>query len=77
MSDDWKSWPKCPAEDCHETEGVAIMECIPGHTYITTGGVCGHVAFLARNDVPLADGDRDLLIDYFRPSDVPRETEES
>lgn len=74
MSDDWKPWPKCPAEGCHETEDIAIMECIPGRSYITTGGVCGHMAFLVRNDVPLSDGDRDLLIDYFRLADVPRET---
>lgn len=74
--DAWKPWPKCPADGCQETEDVTIMECIPGYTYMVIGGICGDVVMLARNDVPLADEDRDLLIDYFRPTDVPRETKE-
>ncbi len=70
----WKPWPVC-VEGCNETEGVEIFECIPGYTYMVIGSICGHVGFLARNDVPLSDEDRDLLAGYFQP-DVPRETKE-
>ncbi len=74
MSDAWKLWPRCPADECDETEDVMIMECAPGYTYMVTGGVCGHVIWLHREtDAPLSDE----LTELFRPADVPRETSES
>jgi hypothetical protein len=77
MSDDpWKPWPRCPADACEETEDVTIMECVPGYTYTTVGGVCGHWVMLGRNDLPMSDGDRAMWDEYFRSADVPRETSE-
>lgn len=44
------------------------MECVPGHTYMTVGGVCGHWATLHRKpDTVMTDGERDLWDAYFRP----------
>lgn len=78
MSDDWKPWPICPAEECGETEGVEILELIPGRTYSTVGSVCHHAAFLIRKpDTEMSDVDRQMWDEYFRPTDVPRETKES
>lgn len=74
MNDAWKPWPVCPAEECGQTEGITIMECAPGHTYITVGDVCHHSVFLYRNTVPVPDGESDLLAELFSPVDVPRET---
>lgn len=77
MSDDWKPWPKCPAEGCEETEDVTIMECVPGHTYTTVGGVCGHAAFLVRKSgTEMTEEERRVWEEYFHPTDVPRETSE-
>lgn len=73
--DAWKPWPKCPADGCEETEGVLIMECAPGHTYMTTGDVCEHWVTLHFDPArPLSDEQRAMWDEYFRPSDVPRET---
>lgn len=77
MSDDWKPWPRCPADRCEETEGVTIMECAPGYTYMTVGDVCGHWAMLYRKpDTVMTDEQRAMWDEYFRPGDVPRETKE-
>lgn len=75
MSDAWKPWPVCPAEGCDETEGVTIMECAPGYTYMTVGDVCFHwVTFQLNPDMPQEQ--RAQLVEYFRLTDVPRETKE-
>ena len=76
-SDAWKPWPVCLAGDCEETKDVKIMECVPGYSYMMTGGVCKHVGFLAHTDeTPFSDEVRGSLIAYFRQPDVPRETKE-
>ena len=38
----------CPAEGCESTEDLMIQECAPGHSWMYTGGACGHVAFIAK-----------------------------
>ena len=71
--DAWKPWPKCPADECDETEGVTIMECAPGYTYMTIGDVCHHwVTLHLKPDMPAEQ--RETLKAYFHPADVPRET---
>lgn len=76
--DAWKPWPKCPAEDCEETEDITIMECAPGHTYMTIGGVCGHVVLLHRKpDIDMTEAERQLWEWFFRSANVPRETKET
>lgn len=73
--DDWKPWPSCPADECGETSDVTIMECVPDFTYMTIGGVCGHVVFLhRRSDTTMTDEEQELWAEYFRRADVPRET---
>jgi hypothetical protein len=45
----------CPVDDCGETEDLVVQECAPGHAYLFTGGVCGHVVWVMRKtetDVP-------------------------
>lgn len=76
--DAWNLWPRCPADDCAETEDVTIMECVPGYTYMTVGGVCHHTVFLHRKpDAEMTDEDRQMWEEYFRGGDVPRETKEN
>jgi hypothetical protein len=76
--DAWKPWPKCPADDCDETEDVMIMECVPGYTYSVTGGVCGHLVFLQRRpNTEMTDEERRMWDEFFHPADVPRETKEN
>lgn len=79
MSDDpWKQWLHCPADECDETEDVMIMECAPGYTYMTTGGVCGHwVTLHRRPDTDMTDEEQRMWAEYFRPTDVSRGTSES
>jgi uncharacterized phage-associated protein len=73
--DAWKAWPVCPADECDETKDVTIMECAPGCTYMTVGGVCGHTVFLHRKpDTTMTDEEREVWAEYFRRADVPRET---
>ena len=61
-SSDWKPFPVCPADDCEETEDVTIMECAPGRTYMTIGGVCGHAVWLYRkSDAPASDALTELF----------------
>lgn len=75
--DDWKPWPKCPAEGCGETEDVMIMECIPGRTYCVTGGVCGHLVWLhLKPGTEMSEEQRTMWAEHFHPTDVPRETKD-
>lgn len=45
----------CPAAGCEETEDLMVQECAPGRTWIFTGGVCGHVAFIAKKPTEIRE----------------------
>lgn len=71
MDDAWKPFPRCPAEDCEETEGVTIMECVPGYSYMMVGDVCFHwVTLVIKPNAPVDN----LLAEYVRQAGVSRET---
>lgn len=53
MDEDPSTGPEfdvCPAEHCKETRDLVVQECAPGHAWMFTGGVCGHVAFVYRRN---------------------------
>jgi hypothetical protein len=39
---------ECLADGCRETQDLVVQECAPGRTWMFTGGVCGHWAFIYR-----------------------------
>jgi hypothetical protein len=48
---DWPEMAVCPADECDATEGLWVMECAPGHTWMFVND-CGHWGFIHKKGTP-------------------------